>query len=320
MRRLTALITVLLITSSCAQYQTGELKVPDLPGLRFVQVGDWRIRVDEIGAGEPVLLIHGYSSTLEEWRPALPSLCEGRRCILVDLPGFGLSDKREGDYSPETMARHLFGVLDALGIPSADVVGHSWGCSVALAMALEAPARVRSLVLTGAWVYYDQLPTFMLWSRLPGVGEVLYTAFFDQQPDMRYEEIFRDPAAHVREEDVDLMQHFLKSPGAIRAALQAARDQRFERLEPRYPEVRHPTLLVWCEEDRVALPHYARRLAADLPAAKLEWLTGCGHVPQVEVPEQWSRRVREFLDTVGGASAPNLSTLKGLPQETGGAE
>lgn len=302
MRRLLAPLGVLVLLTGCATFQTGELKVPPLPGLRFVQVGDWRIRVDEMGAGEPLVLIHGYSSTLEEWRPALPYLCQNRHCILLDLPGFGLSDKREGDYSPAKMAEFTVAVLDALNVESADVVAHSWGCSVALAMALHYPHKVRDLVLTGAWVYSEQIPTFLLWAKVPVLGEMLFTAFFDQQPEMRYQEVFVEPDKHVKVEDIALMKQFLGSPGAIRAALQAARDQRFEEQENLYKEVRHRSLLLFCEQDKVALPFYGRRLAADMPNSQLQFLTRCGHVPQVEQPERYAAAVLQFLGArVGGA-------------------
>jgi len=300
--RSVALVAALaaLVLSGCATWQTGELKVPKLPGLRFVQAGEWRIRVDEVGAGKPLVLIHGYSSTLEEWRPALPYLCKERRCILMDLPGFGLSDKREGSYTPADMATHVVSVMDALKVDSADVIAHSWGCSVALAMALAYPHKVEKMVLTGPWVYEDQLPTFMLWARVPLLGEALFTALFDQQPEMRYQEVFFEPEKHVKAEDVALMKVFLNSPGAIRGALQAARDQNFSVLEPEYPKVQNETLVLSCEQDRVALPFYGKRLAADLPNSRLEFLHKCGHVPQVELPEKYSSVVSEFLNGSSG--------------------
>ncbi len=302
MRTLALALGAVVLLGSCATFQTGELKVPPLPGLRFVQVGDWRIRVDEMGSGEPLVLIHGYSSTLEEWRPALPYLCQNRRCILLDLPGFGLSDKRDGDYSPAKMAEFTVAVMDAMGVQSDDVLAHSWGCSVALAMALRYPHKVNDLVLTGAWVYTDQIPTFLLWAKVPLLGEMLFTAFFDQQPEMRYQEVFNEPDKHVKVEDIALMKMFLGSPGAIRAALQAARDQRFEEQETLYKEVTNRSLLLFCEQDRVALPFYGRRLAAEMPNSHLQFLTRCGHVPQVEQPEKYGAVVLEFLDGVQGGA------------------
>jgi pimeloyl-ACP methyl ester carboxylesterase len=166
---------------------------------------------------------------------------------------------------------------------------------VALSLAHAYPEKVGRLVLVGAWVYYDQLPSFILWSRVPVLGEALFTLFFAEQPEMRYKQVYFAADEHVKEEEIEVMERGLEWPGVKRAALQAARDQRLEELEPFYPEVTHETLLVWGEEDRVSFPFYARRLASDLPHARLVFVPHCGHVPFVESPSLFADLVLEFL-------------------------
>jgi len=94
------------------------------------------------------------------------------------MPGFGRSDKYSGDYSTGALADRLFRLLDQKKIEEADLVAHSWGSSIALAMALQHPRRVRTLTLMGAWVYEEQQPPFITWSRAPVVGEILYALFY----------------------------------------------------------------------------------------------------------------------------------------------
>lgn len=293
--RAALLLTAVWGFGACASFQEGPAHIT-VKGLTFVEVDGWQIHVETVGdQGEPLVLIHGYSSALMEWHKVTPALCKRYRCILLDLPGFGWSDKREGNYSPEQMARFVFGVMDKMGVSKAHVVGHSWGASVALAMAHLRARAVGSLVLVGPWVYYDQLPTFMLWSRVPILGEFLFTAFFAQQPELRYEQIYFEPDAHVTQEHIDIMKRGLQWQGVKRAALQAARDQLLEETEKNYPNIAHPTLLVWGEQDQVADPFYAGRLQSDLGNSRLVTVPRCGHVPQMERPHLFVSHVIDFL-------------------------
>ncbi len=285
------------LTAGCATFQTGPADLPELPEeTQFAQVQGFNLHVRQVGDhGDWLLFIHGYSAALVEWMPVVPRLCQDHRCLLVDLPGFGLSDKKEGDYSPAHLAEMLADLLDQFGVERTGIVAHSWGSSIALALAHQFPERVGKVVLVGAWVYYEQLPTFLLWARVPLLGEAIYTAFFAEQPEMRYQQIYFEPDRHVTQRDVAAIRRYLKRRGAVRAALQAARDQRFETMQGWYSEVDKETLLVWGEQDRVSLPFYGKRLAGDLPNSRLVLLPRCGHMPHHEDPEGFVREVLEFL-------------------------
>jgi pimeloyl-ACP methyl ester carboxylesterase len=175
-----------------------------------------------------------------------------------------------------------------------DVVAHSWGSAVALALALAHPQRVRRIVLVGAWVYDAQLPPFFRWARAPGVGEALFTSFYQERPGERFPQAFED-ASGIPQELVDAIEESFRRPGTSRAALAAARGQCFLQLEGRYPSVRQPTLLVWGAQDRVARLRHGERLARELPDARLEVLQGVGHFPMLEAPGRTRSLVREFL-------------------------
>ena len=285
-----------LLACSCAQWQMGPADIDVPQETRFAEVDGWRLHIRLEGDhGPPVVLLHGYSSTLFEWMSVAPAICAHHRCLLVDLPGFGWSDKREGDYSPSALAGFVLAVMQQQGFDSAHIIAHSWGAAIALALAYQHPERVRSLVLVGAWVYYEQLTSFMKWARVPGLGEFLFTLFFDEQPEMRYEQVYHEPELHVREEDVVKMKRFLKRRGVKRAALQAARDQELEKMARYYPEINHPALLIWGEEDKVSLPFYGHRLAGDLQDSQLVFLPRCGHVPHHEATMAFASHVLTFL-------------------------
>lgn len=269
----------------------------------------------------PVLLVHGFASNHEVWATLEPALRARRRTINVDLPGFGWSERTEGDYSPEALARDLWSVLDALSVPTVDVVAHSWGSSVSLAFTLARPAHVRRVVLIGAWVYDEQIPPFFRAARVPGIGEALFTAFYRERPEDRFPLAFEDDSV-VSQDLVDAIERSLERPGTARAALAAARGQCFRQLEWRYRSVRQPTLLVWGARDNVALPRYGERLMRELPDARLELVPRTGHFPMLEAAGVTRRLVTEFLDAPerdGGASG-GAAQQAGAAGANGGAD
>lgn len=269
-------------------------------GARYVHTGAGRavyteVRGEDTPGKIPVLLVHGFASNHDVWDPLEPVLREGRRTLNVDLPGFGWSSRTEGDYSPVALAHDLDDVLETLGVPQVDVVAHSWGSSVTLALALEHPRRVRRIVLIGGWIYDEQIPPFFRWAMVPGLGEVLFSAYYTERPADRFPAAFEDPSL-VSQELVDAIERSFDRPGTSRAALAAARGQRFRQLQVRYRTIAHRALLLWGAHDRVSLPRFGERLANELPNARYVSVPRAGHFPMVEAAGITRATVRAFLD------------------------
>jgi len=98
-------------------------------------------------AGEPVVLLHGFPETWYEWRKAIPALEDRFRLIIPDTRGFGESEKPGGPYSRAMLARDIVGILDALRVETAAVIGHDWGGIIAFKLAIDYPERVAKLAL-----------------------------------------------------------------------------------------------------------------------------------------------------------------------------
>ncbi len=242
-----------------------------------------------------VVFLHGFASSSEIWAPVIPHLAKSHRVITLDLKGFGWSDRPRGDYSPEAQARLVLKLLELRGVERASLVGHSWGSSVALAMALAAPERVARLALYDAWVYEAQLPHFFHWARAEGVGELMFGLFYQRSPEQRVAMAFHDPR-FITPPLLARMQANIGRPGTVAAALAAVRGQRYGRVEGRYRTVKTPTLLLWGREDRVSTLPYGERLARELPNAKLVTYPACGHFPMIEALDASSRDLAGFLD------------------------
>ena len=146
------------------------------------------------GAGEPVLLVHGFPDTHDVYRHQVPALVEaGYRAITFDLRGFGGSDKPTdtAQYTPEMTIADVAGVLDAVGVEKAHLVGHDWGAILAWTFATAMPDRVSSLTALslGHLAAYQG-------SRL-GAGEKAWYILQFQNPLVE-EWLLRDGAANFR--------------------------------------------------------------------------------------------------------------------------
>ncbi len=308
-----ALPLAIVLLAGCPRFQEGPVDFWGSKG--YVEVNREKIYVHDRGQGPAILLIHGYGSAHDSWLPILGELAQRHRVLAVDLPGFGRSDKYAGDYSPSALAGKLAQVLDQKGIREAHVVAHSWGTSIALALTLEQPARVRSLTLISAWVYEEQIPPFFIWSRAPGVGEALFALFYKERADDRMALSFYDPEPFTHPRVMDTVRTALNRPGAVAAALAAARGQRFTEQERRYRQIDKPALLIWGAQDRISRVQVGQRLVGELRNARLAVIERCGHIPMLEQPRQVLRAIREFLPPETASAAP---TTRAASAPTGG--
>lgn len=292
--KIAALVAAWTTLAGCLSFHTGPFD--DEPeAANFADVDDTRVRFIDVGEGPAVVLLHGFNATLNTWDPVVARLAEDHRVLALDLRGFGFSDRPEGaDYSPQAQAELVHAFLDDRGVEDVAVVAHSWGTSVAMQLALQDPQRVRRLALYSAWVYEEQLPTFFLWSRAPGVGEALFRLFYRERPADKMAQAFYDSTI-MTQELVDEVNDGLHRPGTLAAALEAVRGQRFEDDEERYAEVDQPTLLLWGREDRVTRVSAGERLYKELPDAELVVYPQCGHFPMIEAHHASTNRLAQFL-------------------------
>ncbi len=270
----------------------------------FAEVEGARVRYTDQGEGPAVVLVHGFASALETWDLVAPVLEKNHRVIRMDLKGFGWTDRPEGDYSPIAEARLVLALMDARGVTDATVVAHSWGSSVALSMALAAPDRIKKIALYDAWVYEEQLPTFFLWSRSAGLGELLFSAFYKERPDDKIAHAFFNPQV-VTQKLVEDVEEALERPGTVAAALAAVRGQHYAEVQPRYRSIAQPTLLLWGREDEVTTLPFGERLARELPHAKLVVYPRCGHFPMLEAASASTAELVSFLDAASGIPTSN---------------
>lgn len=290
-----AVLTLLgLAASGCLSFHQGAL--PGEPAdATFAKLEGARIRYLDVGKGPPVVMLHGFASSLDTWAPVIRELQKTHRVLALDLKGFGWSDRPEGDYSPPAQAELVYALMKERGIEKAAVVAHSWGSSVALQLALTHPAAVERIALYDAWVYASQLPSTFHFARAGGIGELIYGLFYTERSDEKITWAFYDPNA-ISQQMADGVEESLHHPGTRAAALAAVRGQRYEEVEQRYGEVKVPTLLIWGREDRVSTLSVGERLSKQLPNAKLVVYPQCGHFPMYEAANASTAELVRFLE------------------------
>ncbi len=147
-----------------------------------IDCGDVALSVHRAGQGAPLILLHGFPQDHRTWARVAPAFARRFDVIVPDLRGYGASDAPPDDaahtvYSKRTMARDIAGLMDALGIGRAHVLGHDRGARVAYRLALDAPDRVDRLGIV------EVLPTADYWRRFDaGLGMAIWHWTFLAQP------------------------------------------------------------------------------------------------------------------------------------------
>jgi pimeloyl-ACP methyl ester carboxylesterase len=144
---------------------------------KFVEVDGVRVHYIERGHGEPLVLLHGNGSMIQDFASSglLDKAAAKYRVIVFDRPGFGYSERpRLTVWTPGTQADLIRKALGQLGISQAIVLGHSWGASVAIALALKDPKLVTRLILASGY-YYPTVRSDVLasWQALPVIGDIM---------------------------------------------------------------------------------------------------------------------------------------------------
>lgn len=254
------------------------------------------------GEGPDVLLVHGLGAAKTSFFDTAAALRhEGYRVHAIDLPGFGSSKgTATAPYTAGWFADTVIEWMDALDIDRTHIVGNSMGGRVALEVGLRAPERVGGLVLLCPAVAFVKRGFHPIVRALrPELG-MLPHKIARPLVARQLSSMFRDPDAldpSVKDIAVDEFQHTYCAAGARLAFLRSARniylDRPFGRggFYPRLAELQPPALFVWGDHDPLIPAGFSRHVRRWLPGAEQVVLPECGHVPQIEHPEDTARRI-----------------------------
>ncbi len=293
-----ALIALLLVNALLVGGKTESAAVT-MPGGRVLDLPDGEIQVVEGGPrdGAPIVLIHCFSCAIDWWDGVRPRLEADHRVVAVDLLGHGGSEKPGDGYTPANQAKLVAEALRELDVHDAEVVGHSLGGSVAVALAERHPQLVDRVAIIDMPPdhSYGDLGFIAGLAFQPVLGEALWTI----KPDfsvrdglgVAFAPGFDVPDAFV--DDVKRLTYTVydQSPSGTDDFLDE------ESLDRRMAATGKPLLVIMgAEEQIVNDPQRALDQYGSVPGAETRLITGAGHSPNVEKPAQTARLILGFAE------------------------
>jgi soluble epoxide hydrolase/lipid-phosphate phosphatase len=300
-----------------------------------------RMHVAEMGDGFPVIMLHGWPELWYSWRHQLPALAAaGYRAIAPDMRGYGGTDapaERE-QYTMKIICADVAGLMDALGLEQAVIVGHDWGGAALWQFALRYPERVAGLiglntpyappsaartteVMRDAWGLTDRT-FYMRYFQTKAAEEefqadvrtVLAKTFL---PYTRAEDFWtfatvggdgsgcwtniESTDTFLTPEELDVYAEAFERTG-IRGGFnwyRAADLNADEAGRPTGPNIDKPTLMITAEHDRILRPEMAAGMGQFMPNLRTEMVRNCSHWTQQERPEEVNRLMIGFLNEIG---------------------
>lgn len=267
----------------------------------YVLVKNSRLHYFKAGAGRPLLLVHGLVGSARNWRRNISALAQEASVYAVDLPNMGESDRVDGlDASLEATADYLAACMDALGLETADIVGHSHGGAVSMMLAARHPNRVGKLILFAPANPYCDLgleligfyqTRFGMWlaRQIPWIPRVVKS--------IALRRMYGDPQ-RMRSDALDGYIAGLAVPGTIEHVLNilSGWETGMSRLKCSLDRLTEkPILMIWGDRDHTVGLGSAEKLKRSFRSSRLVVIPGVGHIPFEEMPELCNHAMRDWL-------------------------
>jgi pimeloyl-ACP methyl ester carboxylesterase len=253
-------------------------------------------------AGEPLVLVHGYTGDITDWRHQIPEFSRTHRILMMDLRGHGKSEapSDRSAYSIDRMSRDVEALVDEVGFERYHLVGHSMGGAIAQEIALRSGPRLMSLTLhdTGFRFSASRSPAMQKWNehRRQVADEQGMRALADLPNPIAPPPFM---PAERREETKERLARM--SPDAFIGAGNALND--WPGTKDRLNQIAVPTLVIYGDLDAEGLVKASQIIAVTIPNATLVVVPQAAHSPQYERPELFNEALRAHL-AGGAASAP----------------
>lgn len=268
---------------------------------KSVKTGNFTTNYLEVGeknGGVPLLFIHGSGpgvSGYANWRLILPLVEEQNHAFAIDMIGFGYSDKPTGDevdYGIDLWTQQIIDFMDAKKLDKVNIVGNSFGGSLAFSVALKYPERINKLITMGAMGTQGDIPY--------GLNEVWgYKGTNEHMGELI--DLFTFDKSFASEELIQIRYEASMEPGfheAFSSMFPHPRQASVDNLS--FPDeelktIKHKTLLVHGREDKVVPVENSYRLINLIQDAELHIFGGCGHWTQIEKSEEFATLVNNFV-------------------------
>jgi pimeloyl-ACP methyl ester carboxylesterase len=263
------------------------------PAGRFVEVDGVRLHYVERGQGEPLVLLHGNGSMVQDFQSSglLRMAAKKYRVITFDRPGFGYSERpRSVIWTPEAQADLIHAALTKLGVTRAIVLGHSWGASVAAALGQKYPGAVAGLVLASGYYYPSARADVVFASgpAVPIVGDLMRYTLAPLLGRAMWPLVLRKifGPAPTPQKFAGFPKEMALRPSQIRAtaAESALMIPNALAMRDDYADLKMPVVIISGDDDRLIDIHQSARLHEEIAQSSLHRVRGAGHMVHQTAP------------------------------------
>jgi pimeloyl-ACP methyl ester carboxylesterase len=272
------------------QIELAEIATPLCPAsiaTTFVQQGQ-----DQ--SGSPLLLLHGFDSSVFEFRRLLPVLADHHPTWAIDLLGFGFTDRLiQLSFSPEAIKTHLYYSWKTLINRPIVLVGASMGGAAAIDFALSYPEAVQALVLidSAGFTAGPALGKYLV----PPLGYLATSFLRNLKVRQNISLKAYHDASYASADALACAALHLERPGWSQALIAFTRSGGYGSFQAELGRLQPPTLILWGRQDQILGIADAEKFRQAIPQSQLIWVEACGHVPHLEKPAETARAILDFL-------------------------
>lgn len=251
--------------------------------------------VHQGGDGTPILLLHGFDSSVLEFRRLLPLLAAKNETWAVDLLGFGFTDRlAEIPFSPEAIKTHLYYFWKTLIAQPVILVGVSMGGATAIDFTLTHPEVVKKLVLVDS-AGFAKPPAISKFMFPP--LDYLATEFLRnlRVRDRISRAAYKDPN-YASKDALTCAALHLECPSWSQALIAFTKSGGYGTFRDKLAQIQQSTLILWGDSDKILGTADAEKFNQAIPNSQLIWIQNCGHVPHLEQPQITAQHILDFAD------------------------
>jgi pimeloyl-ACP methyl ester carboxylesterase len=306
----TALVVPFFVSAPPLENTVSEQDLAD-PDSHFIDVNSLTLHYKTSSVTPPensptFILLHGFGSSLATWRNVMDDLGIYGRVIAFDRPAFGLTERPlrgtwEGTnpYSPQGQVTLILGLMDALKVDKAIMVGNSAGGAIATQFALEHPERVSGLILTDAAIYQGGgspawIRPLLYTPQMNRLGPLIMRQFAGEPGENFIKSAWSNPEK-IPQATFEAYRKPLHANDWDKALWELTKASRRPNFVNKLASLTVPTLVLSGTDDKIVPLEQSQRLASSIPNATLETFPACGHTPQEECPKLFLNAVTEWL-------------------------
>lgn len=258
------------------------------------------IRYREAGKGPLLFLVHGIAGFLEEWEPAMEILSEKYRVIALDLPGHGLSEKPDIEYTVDNLTDYLRSFILSFTPEKINLAGHSLGGSICLNLVLRYPEIVKRLIIINS--VFEKIPLYIRLASSSFIPRLIMRVPFFIIKLMSKRSIYKKNRITPEWEHFSYV--YINTPGNIKTmfsvirlniSLRGINYELLDSFRNGLKQINIPVLILFSEKDRIVPKSNSHQLNKLISTSKIIEFKNCGHELQYEDYQQFCREAEAFL-------------------------